>query len=120
MDVVTVLGAIVATFAASYVVLRSAGLINRALGRSTMSVLQRVRGLVLAAMSIQFIFEVEFSCSRRSGRDAAVMPGHDPRLLPGGHDAFEQRSKCQDINGGRWVLLVVNDEWHDERRVVLW
>ena len=52
-----VLAAIAITFAISYLVLRSAGLINRVLGRSTMSVLQRVMGLILAAMSIQSILE---------------------------------------------------------------
>lgn len=57
VGVTTVLVAIVATFAISYLVLRSAALINRALGQSTMSVLQRVMGLILAAMSIQSIVE---------------------------------------------------------------
>lgn len=52
-----VLVAISLTFAISYLVLRSAALLNRALGRSTMSVFQRVMGLVLGAMSIQSIVE---------------------------------------------------------------
>ena len=47
--------AVVATFAASYAVLRSASLIERALGESALAAIQRVLGLVLAAMSTQLI-----------------------------------------------------------------
>jgi len=53
----SVLASIVVTFLISYAVLRSAVLINRLAGRSTMAVLQRVLGLVLAAMSLQFIVD---------------------------------------------------------------
>jgi multiple antibiotic resistance protein len=47
--------AIIVTFAVSYLVLRAAELLSRALGRGTLSVLQRVLGLVVAAMSVQSI-----------------------------------------------------------------
>jgi len=52
-----VLASIAVTFLICYVVLRSAVLINRLAGRSTMAVLQRVLGLVLAAMALQFIVD---------------------------------------------------------------
>jgi multiple antibiotic resistance protein len=52
---VFVILAILVTFAASYFVLRSAELVQRALRKSGMALVQRVMGLVLAAVSIQFI-----------------------------------------------------------------
>ncbi|MDP1829762.1 MAG: MarC family protein [Archangium sp.] len=49
--------AIALTFLASYLVLRSAEPIARWMGPSVTAVVQRVLGLVLAAMSLQFIVE---------------------------------------------------------------
>lgn len=50
-----VIAAVVTTFLLSFLVLQSAGLVQRVLGRATMAVVQRVLGLFLAAMSIQFM-----------------------------------------------------------------
>lgn len=55
--IVGVFVAIGLTFLASYVVLRSAEPISRWIGPSVTAVVQRVLGLVLAAMSLQFIVE---------------------------------------------------------------
>jgi len=52
-----VIVAIVLVFALSYLVLRGATLLQRVLGDSAMSVVQRVLGLVLAAMSIQLVVD---------------------------------------------------------------
>lgn len=52
-----VLGAIALTFFASYLVLRSAEPIARWVGPSVLAVVERVLGLVLAAMALQFIVE---------------------------------------------------------------
>lgn len=52
-----VFAAIAVTFAISFGVLRSAEPLARRVGPSTMAVIQRVLGLVLAAMSLQFIVE---------------------------------------------------------------
>jgi len=49
--------AIFVTFAVSFVVLRGASAVSRVLGPSAMAAIQRVLGLVLAAMSLQFIVE---------------------------------------------------------------
>ncbi|AUX39610.1 membrane protein [Sorangium cellulosum] len=50
-----VLASIVITFVASYFVLRGAGLVQRALKASGLAVLERVMGLLLAAIAVQFI-----------------------------------------------------------------
>jgi multiple antibiotic resistance protein len=50
-----VLAAIGVTFAASYAVLRAAGPLQRLAGPSVIAVVERVLGLLLAAMAIQFI-----------------------------------------------------------------
>jgi multiple antibiotic resistance protein len=50
-----VLASIVLTFAASYFVLRGAGLVQRVLKQSGVAILQRVMGLILAAISVQFV-----------------------------------------------------------------
>ena len=54
---IAVILAIVATFAASYCVLRAANLVPRVLGRSGLALVQRVMGLVLASVAIQFMAE---------------------------------------------------------------
>lgn len=56
-QVSAVLVAIAVTFVASFVVLRSASAVSRAVGPSVMAAVQRVLGLVLGAMSLQFIVE---------------------------------------------------------------
>lgn len=50
-----VLAAIGVTFAISYAVLRAAGTVSRWLGPSVIAVVERVLGLLLAAIAIQFI-----------------------------------------------------------------
>lgn len=52
-----VLAAIALTFLISYAVLRAAGRLNQLLGPSVVSVVQRVLGLVLAAMALQSMLE---------------------------------------------------------------
>lgn len=52
---IPVLAAIVLTFVVSYAVLRAAAFVERTLGRGTFSVLQRLLGLVVAAMSVQLV-----------------------------------------------------------------
>ncbi|HVV48366.1 MAG TPA: MarC family protein [Polyangia bacterium] len=54
---VVVFGAIALTAAASYLILRSAAVVERRLGRTGMNVLERVMGLVLAATAVQFVVE---------------------------------------------------------------
>ncbi len=56
-QVCAVLIAVAITFVVSFVVLRSASAISGAVGPSVMAAVQRVLGLVLGAMSIQFIVE---------------------------------------------------------------
>ena len=48
---------IVMTFVASYYILRAAGLVQRVLGQSGVAILQRLMGLILAALAVQFIAE---------------------------------------------------------------
>ncbi|WP_437677750.1 MarC family protein [Sorangium sp. So ce131] len=50
-----VLASIVITFVASYFVLRGAGFVQRALKASGLAVLERVMGLLLAAIAVQFM-----------------------------------------------------------------
>ncbi|WP_437302875.1 MarC family protein [Sorangium sp. So ce388] len=50
-----VLASVAITFVASYFVLRGAGLLQRALKASGVAVLERVMGLILAAIAVQFI-----------------------------------------------------------------
>jgi multiple antibiotic resistance protein len=54
---IPVIGSIVVTCLASYVLLRGATLIDRALGRTGMNVLNRVMGLILAAIAVQFMID---------------------------------------------------------------
>lgn len=50
-----VLVSIIITFVATYYVLRGAGLVQRVLGQSGVAILERVMGLILAAIAVQFI-----------------------------------------------------------------
>ncbi|XXF80554.1 MarC family protein [Myxococcaceae bacterium GXIMD 01537] len=50
-----VLVAIILTFIATYFVLRAAGLIQRVLKQSGVAILERVMGLILAAIAVQFV-----------------------------------------------------------------
>lgn len=52
---IPVLAAIVLTFVAAYVLLRAAGLVQRVLKQSGVAILERVMGLLLAAIAVQFI-----------------------------------------------------------------
>lgn len=54
---IPVIGAIAVTFVASYLMLRAAGLVDRWLGKSGNAILQRVMGLMLAAIAIQFMVD---------------------------------------------------------------
>lgn len=54
---VPVLLAIVITFVVSYFVLRAAGLVLKVLKQSGVAILERVMGLILAAIAVQFIAE---------------------------------------------------------------
>jgi multiple antibiotic resistance protein len=51
------LAAIAITFAVTYVMLRGAPLVARLLGASGLAMLQRMMGLLLAALAIQFIVD---------------------------------------------------------------
>jgi multiple antibiotic resistance protein len=52
---VPVLLAITITFVAAYFILRAASLVQRALGQSGVAILERVMGLLLAAIAVQFV-----------------------------------------------------------------
>ncbi|HXX31996.1 MAG TPA: MarC family protein [Myxococcaceae bacterium] len=54
---VPVLLAVSVTCIASYLILRAASLVLRVLGQSGVSILQRVMGLILAAIAVQFVAE---------------------------------------------------------------
>lgn len=57
LSAVPVLVSIVLTFIASYFLLRAAVLVQRVLGQSGVAILQRVMGLILAAIAVQFMAE---------------------------------------------------------------
>jgi len=57
VSVVAVVLSIAVTMAASYFLLRGAALVQRALGQSGVAIFQRVMGLLLAAIAVQFIAE---------------------------------------------------------------
>lgn len=50
-----VLAAIILTFVASYFILRASGLVQRVLRQSGVAIVERVMGLILAAIAVQFI-----------------------------------------------------------------
>ena len=52
---VPVLLAITITFVAAYFILRAAALVQRVLGQSGVAILERVMGLLLAAIAVQFV-----------------------------------------------------------------
>src|SRR5712692_10482668 len=52
---IPVLVSVLLTFVASYYVLRSASIVQRVLGQSGVAILQRLMGLILAAIAVQFI-----------------------------------------------------------------
>lgn len=52
-SIVSILAAVALTFLLAYPLLRSATLVQRLIGTSVLTVVQRVLGLVLAALSIQ-------------------------------------------------------------------
>ena len=56
-QVVPVFGAILVTSVACYLTLAAASKIDKVLGKTGMSILSRVAGLLLAAIAIQFIFD---------------------------------------------------------------
>jgi len=60
--VAVVLGAILVTAVASYLVLRGASYIDKLLGQTGMSILSRVAGLLLAAIAIQFVLDGVAQC----------------------------------------------------------
>lgn len=55
VSAVPVVAAIILTFIVSYLVLRAAGLVQRVLKQSGVKILERVMGLLLAAIAVQFI-----------------------------------------------------------------
>jgi len=57
VSVVAVVLSIAVTMAASYFLLRGATLVQRVLGQSGVAIFQRVMGLLLAAIAVQFIAE---------------------------------------------------------------
>jgi len=68
VSVVAVLVSVLVTLAASYFLLRGASLVQRVLGQSGVAILQRVMGLLLAAIAVQFIAE--------GGRDLVGLGPH--------------------------------------------
>jgi multiple antibiotic resistance protein len=66
--VAAVILSILVTMAASYFLLRGAALVQRFLGQSGVAIFQRVMGLLLAAIAVQFIAE--------GGRDLVTLPPH--------------------------------------------
>ncbi len=57
LEAVPVVVSIVLTFVASYYILRAARIVQRVLGQSGVAILQRLMGLILAAIAVQFIVE---------------------------------------------------------------
>ncbi len=55
LSAVPVIAAIVLTFVASYFILRASGLVQRVLRQSGVAILERVMGLILAAIAVQFV-----------------------------------------------------------------
>jgi multiple antibiotic resistance protein len=57
LSAIPVVLAVVLTFAASYLVLRGAALVQRVLRQTGVAILERVMGLILAAIGVEFIAE---------------------------------------------------------------
>ena len=57
LTAIPVIISIALTFIASYYLLRAAGLVQRLLGQTGVAILQRLMGLILAAIAVQFIAE---------------------------------------------------------------
>ena len=57
LSAIPVLISIVVTFAASYLILRAAGLVHRILKQTGIAILERLMGLILSAIAVQFIAE---------------------------------------------------------------
>jgi multiple antibiotic resistance protein len=57
LTAIPVVISIVLTFVASYYILRAASMVQRVLGQSGVAILQRLMGLILAAIAVQFIAE---------------------------------------------------------------
>ncbi|WP_426753159.1 MarC family protein [Myxococcus sp. Y35] len=55
LSALPVLAAVLLTFVASYFILRASGLIQRVLRQSGVAIVERVMGLILAAIAVQFI-----------------------------------------------------------------
>ncbi|QDE69679.1 MULTISPECIES: MarC family protein [Myxococcus] len=55
VSAIPVLAAVVLTFVASYFILRASGFIQRVLRQSGVAIVERVMGLILAAIAVQFI-----------------------------------------------------------------
>jgi len=70
VSVLAVILSVVVTMAAAYFLLRGASLVQRMLGQSGVAIIQRVMGLLLAAIAVQFIAE--------GGRELVGLPS-----LPG-------------------------------------
>jgi len=66
VDTVAVVVSVLVTMVATYFLLRGAPLVQRVLGQSGVAVLQRVMGLLLAAIAVQFVAE--------GGRDLVGLP----------------------------------------------
>jgi multiple antibiotic resistance protein len=66
VPVLVVVGSVAITMAASYFLLRGAPWVQRVLGQSGVAIVQRVMGLLLAAIAVQFIAE--------GGRDLMGLP----------------------------------------------
>jgi multiple antibiotic resistance protein len=78
---IPVILAILITFLVSYLMLRAAGYVDRVLGKSGNAVLQRVMGLMLAAIAIQFaadglhdLVPEILGAAHASGRVAGLTP----------------------------------------------
>ena len=72
LSAVPVLVAIVLTFLTSYFVLRAAGFVQRVLKQSGVAILERVMGLILAAIAVQFIADGGKDLLREKAEPAPV------------------------------------------------
>ncbi|QRK05358.1 MarC family protein [Archangium violaceum] len=72
LSAIPVLVAIILTFLTSYFVLRAAGFVQRVLKQSGVAILERVMGLILAAIAVQFIADGGKDLLREKGEPAEV------------------------------------------------